>query len=125
MGLDPWIFIQYFYEILTLFGEPVKVIDDFSLCDPNYTNFRLGEHFLNNELLHFDYRKKLNKVKFPVLFLSGDQGPLHSLKTAKELIAAFSEDKIQYKIFAGAKPACYELFPKEAEQLIKKFITSL
>jgi hypothetical protein len=48
-----------------------------------------------------------------------------TLKTAKELIAAFPQDKIQYKIFEGAKPACYEAEPKEAERIVKNFIKYL
>lgn len=116
---------KYFYDILTLFGEPIEVIVDFSLCDPALCNFKLGEHFLTGEMLSFDYRNKLKNIQCPTLFLSGDQGPLHSLKTAKELIASFPADKIQYKIFEGAKADCYELHPKEAERLIKDFIHSL
>jgi pimeloyl-ACP methyl ester carboxylesterase len=119
------VFSDYFYKILTLFGKPVEVIDDFSLFDPKLVNFELGQYFLNGELLSFDYRDKLKNTHCPVLFLSGNQGPLHSLKTAKELIAAFPQDKIQYKIFEDAKPACYEADPKEAEKIIKIFIKSL
>ena len=85
----------------------------------------IGEYFLSGELLKFDYRSKLKNTKCPVLFLSGDQGPLHSLKTAKELIAAFPEDKIQFNIFKDAKAACYELYPQEAEKIVKNFIGSL
>ncbi len=116
---------KYFYNVLTLFGAPVEVLDDFSLCDPKFTNFHLGEYFLNGELLTFDYRNQLKTTQCPVLFLSGDQGPMHSLKTAKELIAAFPEGKIQYKFFKDAKPACYEAEPKVAEKLITDFIVSL
>jgi len=117
--------MKYMYDILNLFGKPVEVIDDFSLVDPQYTNLALGEYFLHGELLSFDYRNKLHNTKCPVLFLSGDQGPLHSLKTAKELICAFPKDKIQYHIFEDSKPACYEADPAKAEQLIKDFILSL
>jgi len=116
---------KYFYTVLTLFGNPVKVLDDFSLCDPKFSNFKLGEHFLTGELLEFDFRDKLKYTKCPVFFLSGDQGPMHSLKTAQELIASFPQNKIQYEIFTGAKPACYESDPSKAERLIKNFIKSL
>ena len=119
------LFKQYFYDVLNLFGEPDEVIDDFSLMDPKLVNYDLAVHFMNGELLSFDYRNKLKGTQCPVLFLSGDQGPLHSLKTAKELIRAFPEDKIQAHIFDGAKPACYEFEPKKAEMLIKSFINSV
>ncbi len=113
---------KYFYDILPLFGKPVEILDDFSLVDPDVVNLKLGEDFLHGELLSFDFRGQLKKILCPTLFLSGDQGPMHSLKTAKELIAAFPKDKIQYKIFEGAKPACYELYPAEAELLIRGFM---
>ncbi len=119
------LFTKYFYDVLNLFGEPDAILDDFSLFDPNYSNKKLGEMFMTGELLSFDYRDKLKQTRCPVLFLSGDQGPLHSLKTAKELIAAFPDDKIQYKIFENAKPACYEFYPKEAEKIVKDFINSV
>jgi pimeloyl-ACP methyl ester carboxylesterase len=116
------VFETYFYEVLNLFGKPVEVLDDFSVVDPKYINTKLGEYFLCGELMTFDFRGDLKKTKCPVLFLTGDQGPLHSLKTAKELIASFPKENIQYKIFEGAKPACYELDPLESERLIKAFI---
>ena len=113
------------HNVLRLFGKFIEIIDDFSLVDPTFVNVKLGEYYLTGELLQFDYRDKLKNTQCPVLFLSGDQGPMHSLKTAKELIAAFPQDKIQYKIFEGAKPACYEAEPKEAEKIVKDFIKSL
>ena len=90
-----------------------------------YVNAKLGESFLTGELLTMDFRDKLKKTQCPVLFLNGDQGPMHSLKTAKELIAAFPESKIQYEIFKDAKPACYEFYPEQALELMKRFITKL
>ena len=114
--------VDDYFKILTLFGEPVSVIDDFSLMAPTLVNLKLAEHFLSGELQSVDYREQLNGVQCPVLFLSGDQGPLHNLKTARELIASFPENKLQYEIFAGAKAACYESQPDRALQLLRQFL---
>lgn len=119
------LFADYFYEVLTMFGKPVEVIDDFEVFDPTYSNKELGAHFMSGELLSIDMRGAFKDAMFPTLFISGDQGPLHSLKTAQELIASFPEDKIQYHFFEGAKPACYESEPALAEKLVKDFILTL
>lgn len=116
---------KYFFDVLNLFGNPDHVLDKFENTDPNLVNLTLGEDFLTGELLTFDYRDQLKKTPCPVLFLSGDQGPMHSVKTAHELIAAFPEDNIQYQIFENAKPACYEFYPEESAKLIRDFIIGL
>lgn len=116
---------KYFFDVLNLFGNPEKVLDKFENTDPSLVNLVLGEYFLTGELLSFDYRDQLKNTACPVLFLSGDQGPMHSLKTAHELIAAFPKDKIQYKIFENAKPACYEFYPEESAKLIRDFICAI
>jgi len=116
---------KYFSDVLNLFGNPPEILDKFNNPDPKLLNLQLGELFLTGELLTFDYRDKLKGTQCPVLFLSGDQGPMHSIKTAKELIAAFPEDKIQYKFFENAKPACYEFYPEESLEIIRNFIESL
>lgn len=123
--LDQKVIEDYFCKIVPMFGEEVEILDDFSMSDPKYTNLALGEYFLNGELLSFDFRKKLKNTKCPVLFLTGDQGPMHSLKTAKELIAAFPENKIEYTVYKNAKTACYELYPEKAAKRIRDFICSL
>ena len=121
--LTPEVIERYFNDILTLFGDPVPaVLDDFSRCDPKLANVELGEDFLAGELLTMDYRDKLKDIPCPVLFLTGDQGPMHSLKTAQELIAAFPAETIESHVFEGAKAACYESDPERAEQLIRHFI---
>lgn len=116
---------KYFNEVLNCFGNPPEVLDKFSNIDSRYVNAKLGEDFMTRELLAMDFRDKLKNTQCPVLFLSGDQGPVHSLKTAKELIAAFPESKIQYEIFKDAKPACYEFYPERAMELMKTFIANL
>ena len=60
--------------------------------------------------------------QWPMLFLTGDQGPMHSLKTAQELIAAFPENTMESHVFEGAKAACYESDPERAAHLIRSFI---
>lgn len=124
----PWtdeVVRAYMNDILNLFGNPPAILDDFTLPDPKYTNSKLGERFIQKDLFEYDYRNKLSNTPCPVLFLSGDQGPMHSLKTAKELIAAFPEDKIEYHIFENAKPACYEFCPERAAEIIRQFIHRL
>jgi pimeloyl-ACP methyl ester carboxylesterase len=119
------VFDYYFNEVVSLFGRPAENLDDFSKMDPALSNDNLGSHFLNGELLSMDYRDKLSKTQCPVLFLGGVQGPMHIMKTAKELIAAFPKDKIEYRIFEDAKTAGYEAYPEESEKLIKQFIAKL
>ena len=114
------LFLPYI-EILRMFGNPVTPIDDFSYVktlslEPTFS--------FNRQIFNFDYRQKLKNMQCRMLYLAADDAPLHSLENAKELVAVYPKDKMQFEVFPNSSSPVYEHDIPRAEQLIRNFIQS-
>ena len=110
-----------YIEVLRMFGKPVAPIDDFS----HVKSLGLGPTLsFNQQIFNFDYRESLKTMQCRMLYLAADDAPLHCLENAKELVAVYPQDKMQFEVFPNSSSPVYEHDVPRAENLIRNFIRS-
>ena|SRR6185437_14037 len=112
-----------YFNIIQMFGRPVTQIDNFAYTTTQ--SFELSQHFGEHEMFNFDFRDKLKNVNCPMLYLASDDAPLHTLENARELVAVYPKEKMQFEVFKNASSPTYDYDPIRAETLIRTFIKSL
>jgi len=82
-------------------------------------------HFNTTELLKFDFRTALKKVKCPVLLIAGDVSPYHSEASATKLANALPASCSEFHLFKGVGTPVYNHVPNEARKLMTEFIEKI
>jgi proline iminopeptidase len=82
----------------------------------------VSEHFLRGELLTFDLRPRLSKIRCPVLLLAGELDPVATIEDAEELAAALPADGLRFVRFPGAGHMLANEQPDEVLRLIREFV---
>ncbi len=83
------------------------------------------EHYCKTELLKFNYLKELKKVKVPTLIMAGVESPLHPPIRATEMAEEIPQGLAKTHIFKNAGTPVYNDSPKEAESIVRNFISEL
>ena len=82
----------------------------------------VSEHFIRGELLTFDLRQQLDRIRCPVLLLAGELDPIVTIDDAEELAAALPRARLQFVRFADAGHLLANEQPEAVVNLIREFV---
>jgi len=120
------------------FEEPTADnLDEYlRICGPYYTQRprppeilarvtrrpEVSEHFFRGELLTFDMRQELNRVRCQVLLLAGELDPMTTIQDAEELAAALPPEQLRFVRFPGAGHMLANEEPDAVLNLTREFV---
>jgi pimeloyl-ACP methyl ester carboxylesterase len=78
-----------------------------------------------SELTKFNFLPEIGKVECPILVLSGDQNPVHTLESAKRTAAAIHPERLNFHIFPGAGSPVYADRENEVVSIINDYLNNL
>lgn len=89
------------------------------------TNPEVAYIFNNRELTHFNFLPHLHSVECPILILTGDQNPVHTLASAKRTAGVIPSDRLSYRLFKGAGSPVYRDCETAVTDTINSYLDSL
>lgn len=120
------------------FEEPTADnLDEYlRICGPYYTQRprppeilarvtrrpEVSEHFFRGELLTFDMRQELNRVRCQVLLLAGELDPMTTIQDAEELAAALPPEQLRFVRFPAAGHMLANEEPDAVLNLTREFV---
>ena len=88
-------------------------------------NLACSKKYLEGEFQTMNFCSALKKIKCPVLLMTGDQNPFHSLENAQEVAAEIRQDLIKLHIFHGAGSELHNHVPEKMMPLIKILLINI
>jgi proline iminopeptidase len=83
-----------------------------------------SKKYIEGEFQTMDLRTELHKVTCPVLIVTGDQNPFHSIENAEEVRHALPAHLVEFYVFTGEGTELHNHVPETMMALIKNFIVS-
>ena len=111
---------NYATQAVPLCGNGGYVPADYEQVIPHLST---TQHYHRNELLQFDLRKQLPNISCPVLVLTGDQNPVHSLKSANETYRLLPQNLRHIKYFPDTTTPIYNKHGAEVIDAVNEFLT--
>lgn len=85
-------------------------------------NEKSAYYYNRNELTKFNFIPKLKRISCHSLVMTGDQNPVHTLKSAIRTAEALRKNKVTFKIFHGAGSPVYADKELEVAEIVKNFL---
>lgn len=111
---------RYFELVAPYFSS--KNFNSINDYDEMIFNPACSKKYLEGEFKTFDLRPELASVNCPVLIVTGDQNPFHSLANAQEVASALPSHLVEFHCFDGEGTEPHNHAPEAMMELIRDFI---
>lgn len=113
--------IEYFKRCLPFYAKKAYTQDELGGCIQNPD---LWEKYMKTEHRTFDFSSKLHSITCPVLYLAGENDPVHPMSCAIETAKKMGEN-CQLEIIADTGDPVYRDKPEETITVIAEFLGKL